>query len=155
MTQKFEELKPEYLRKDIFAHNVDTRGPAQEQTAHVFGKLHECKLRDSIPVTYKRSLNCCNMKKKFSNIYWELVGTLWLPQVLNQGLSHQCTCFSYIRGGSTDLGLYLWGNWTLPTVQGSISLEYQTCTSPHPFDTLVTGMFYVCPSATISFWSLL
>ena len=57
-----EELKPE--RKDIFAHNVDTRGPAQEQTAHVFGKLHECKLRDSIPVTYKRSLNCCNMKKK-------------------------------------------------------------------------------------------
>ena len=24
--------------------------------------------------------------------------------------------------------------------QGSISLEYQTCTSPHPFDTLVTGM---------------
>ena len=69
-----EQLKLEYLRKDIFAHNVDTRGPAQEQTAHVFGKLHECKLRDSIPVTYKRSLNCCNMKKKFSNIYWELVG---------------------------------------------------------------------------------
>ena len=22
---------------------------------------------------------------------------LWLPQVLNQGLSHQCTCFSYMR----------------------------------------------------------
>ena len=21
---------------------------------------------------------------------------LWLPQVLNQGLSHQCTCFSYM-----------------------------------------------------------
>ena len=31
-----------------------------------------------------------------------------------------------------------------PTVHGRwealISLEYQTCTSPHPFDTLVTGM---------------
>ena len=25
-------------------------------------------------------------------------GPLWLPQVLNQGLSHQCTCFSYMRG---------------------------------------------------------
>ena len=25
---------------------------------------------------------------------------LWLPQVLNQGLSHQCTCFSYMRGGA-------------------------------------------------------
>ena len=24
--------------------------------------------------------------------------------------------------------------------QGSISLEYQTCTSAYPFDTLVTGM---------------
>ena len=24
--------------------------------------------------------------------------SLWLPQVLNQGLSHQCTCFSYMRG---------------------------------------------------------
>ena len=36
-----------------------------------------------------------------------------------------------------------------PTVQGSISLEYQTCTSPYPFDTLVTGLgqtnkFKVC-----------
>ena len=29
---------------------------------------------------------------------WE--GTLWLPQVLNQGLSHQCTCFSYMRVGA-------------------------------------------------------
>ena len=26
--------------------------------------------------------------------------SLWLPQVLNQGLSHQCTCFSYMRGGA-------------------------------------------------------
>ena len=42
--------------------------------------------------------------------------TLWLPQVLNQSLldlKSQCTC----AGGSTDLGLYLWGNRPLPTVQ--------------------------------------
>ena len=33
------------------------------------------------------------------------------------------------------------GRWVpLHGGQGSISLEYQTCTSPHPFDTLVTGM---------------
>ena len=25
---------------------------------------------------------------------------LWLPQVLNQGLSHQCTCFSHVRAGA-------------------------------------------------------
>ena len=30
----------------------------------------------------------------------DLHGPLWLPQVLNQGLSHQCTCFSYMRGGA-------------------------------------------------------
>ena len=28
----------------------------------------------------------------------KLPRSLWLPQVLNQGLSHQCTCFSYMRG---------------------------------------------------------
>ena len=33
------------------------------------------------------------------------------------------------------------GRWEpLHGGQGSISLEYQTCTSPYPFDTLVTGM---------------
>ena len=41
------------------------------------------------------------------------------------------------------------GQWKVPLIggweplhggQGSISLEYQTCTSPYPFDTLVTGM---------------
>ena len=33
------------------------------------------------------------------------------------------------------------GRWVaLHGGQGSISLEYQTCTSPYPFDTLVTGM---------------
>ena len=47
---------------------------------------------------------------------------LWLPQVLNQGLSHQCTCFSYMREA------------------GALTQVYQTCTSPYPFDTLVTGM---------------
>ena len=25
---------------------------------------------------------------------------LWLPQVLNQGLSHQCTCFSHVGAGT-------------------------------------------------------
>ena len=65
----------------------------------------------------------------FSSLH---LNPLWLPQVLNQCLSHQCTCFCYMRGGSTDLG--------------SISLEYQTCTSPHPFDTLVTGMPHPTPS---------
>ncbi len=25
---------------------------------------------------------------------------LWLPQVSNQGLSHQCTCFSHVRRGA-------------------------------------------------------
>ena len=25
---------------------------------------------------------------------------LWLPQVLNQGLSHQCTCFCHVRRGA-------------------------------------------------------
>ena len=43
-----------------------------------------------------------------------LTNPLWLPQVLNQG--HQCTCFSHVRAGAL------------------------TYTSPHPFDTLVTGM---------------
>ena len=40
------------------------------------------------------------------------------------------------RGTPTVHGLWeaLYGG------QGSISLEYQTYTSPHPFDTLVTGM---------------
>ena len=28
--------------------------------------------------------------------HWEATGPLWLPQVLKQGLSHQCTCISYI-----------------------------------------------------------
>ena len=28
------------------------------------------------------------------------VEALWLPQVLNQGLSHQCTCFSHVRAGA-------------------------------------------------------
>ena len=33
------------------------------------------------------------------------------------------------------------GRWEpLHGGQGSISLEYQTCTSPYPFDTLVTGL---------------
>ena len=37
-----------------------------------------------------------------------------------------------------------------PTVQGqgSISLEYQTCTSPYPFDTLVTGLSDTAPAFT-------
>ena len=35
------------------------------------------------------------------------------------------------------------GRWeALHGGQGSISLEYQTCTSPYPFDTLVTGMHH-------------
>ena len=28
------------------------------------------------------------------------VEPLWLPQVLNQGLSHQCTCFSHVWAGA-------------------------------------------------------
>ena len=41
------------------------------------------------------------------------------------------------RGGTPTVH----GRWeALHGGQGSISLEYQTCTSPHPFDTLVTGM---------------
>ena len=41
------------------------------------------------------------------------------------------------RGGTPTVH----GRWeALHVGQGSISLEYQTCTSPHPFDTLVTGM---------------
>ena len=50
-----------------------------------------------------------------------LLPQLWLPQVLNIGLSHQCTCFSHVRAGA-------------------LTKVYQTCTSPHLFDTLVTGM---------------
>ena len=38
------------------------------------------------------------------------------------------------------------GRWVpLHGGQGSISLEYQTCTSPYPFDTLVTGMAQSAP----------
>ena len=29
-----------------------------------------------------------------------LLPPLWLPQVLNQGHSHQCTCLSYVRAGA-------------------------------------------------------
>ena len=43
------------------------------------------------------------------------------------------------------------GRWVpLHGGQGSISLEYQTCTSPHPFDTLVTGMVLV--DLQLRFW---
>ena len=38
------------------------------------------------------------------------------------------------------------GRWEpLHGGQGSISLEYQTCTSPYPFDTLVTGLGIATP----------
>ena len=34
------------------------------------------------------------------------LGPLWLPQVLNQGLIHQCTCFSHVRAGAFQLLVY-------------------------------------------------
>ena len=33
----------------------------------------------------------------------ELVQPLWVPQVLNQDLSHKCTCFSHVRAGALTL----------------------------------------------------
>ena len=47
---------------------------------------------------------------------------------------------SAMYGRSSELGLYLWGNRPLHGGQVSISLDYHTYTSAHPFVTLVTGL---------------
>ena len=41
----------------------------------------------------------CVATHVLARVATHVLGPLWLPQVLNQGLSHQCTCFSYMRGG--------------------------------------------------------
>ena len=42
--------------------------------------------------------------------------------MISDPIVQACTCFSYMRGA------------------GALTQVYQTCTSPYPFDTLVTGM---------------
>ena len=54
---------------------------------------------------------------------------LWLPQVLNEGLSHQCTCFSHVQAGALTK-VYTYGEIDpLPSTH-SAEVNCIKCTPP-------------------------
>ena len=89
-----------------------------------------CHRAGAAPASFTTSLPACL-----------LTSPLWLPKALNHALCRQCICVGYVHC-SSELGLY------------------QTYTSAHPFDTLVTvmewpydvwrfGFIYICQFAKL------